>query len=110
MDKVPGRVAQIFVWKQGPAPDIEYARQVLRVASPEAYLVLDRGTPLLQLFSVMCDWTEDPCDVTEDDVFGVNLIPHTWEVTTLGELGPGVRVNLEIDMLARYLARWRETA
>ncbi|MDE2487680.1 MAG: riboflavin synthase [Alphaproteobacteria bacterium] len=46
----------------------------------------------------------------EDDVFGVNLIPHTWEVTTLGELRVGSRVNLEIDMLARYLARWRETA
>lgn len=46
----------------------------------------------------------------EDDVFGVNLIPHTWDVTTLGELKVGFRVNLEIDMLARYLARWRETA
>jgi riboflavin synthase len=46
----------------------------------------------------------------EDDVFGVNLIPHTWDVTTLGGLKPGARVNLEIDMLARYLARWRETA
>ena len=46
----------------------------------------------------------------EDDVFGVNLIPHTWDVTTLGDLRPGARVNLEIDMLARYLARWRETA
>ena len=46
----------------------------------------------------------------EDDMFGVNLIPHTWEVTTLGDLKPGARVNLEIDMLARYLARWRETA
>lgn len=46
----------------------------------------------------------------EDDVFGVNLIPHTWDVTTLGGMAAGVRVNLEIDMLARYLARWRETA
>lgn len=46
----------------------------------------------------------------EDDVFGVNIIPHTWDVTTLGQLGPGSRVNLEIDMLARYLARWQETA
>jgi riboflavin synthase len=46
----------------------------------------------------------------EDDVFGVNIIPHTWEVTTLGGLQAGSRVNLEIDMLARYLARWRETA
>jgi riboflavin synthase len=46
----------------------------------------------------------------EGDVFGVNLIPHTWDVTTLGALVPGARVNLEIDMFARYLARWRETA
>ncbi|MDB5495634.1 MAG: ribE [Phenylobacterium sp.] len=46
----------------------------------------------------------------DDDVFGVNLIGHTWEMTTLGGLSPGARVNLEIDMLARYLARWRETA
>src|SRR5512140_2749333 len=46
----------------------------------------------------------------EDDVFGVTLIPPTWDVTTLGDLKAGSRVNLEIDMLARYLARWRETA
>jgi len=46
----------------------------------------------------------------EDDVFGVNIIPHTWDVTTLGGLAVGSRVNLEIDMLARYLARWQETS
>jgi len=46
----------------------------------------------------------------EDDIFGVNIIPHTWEATTLGALKLGDRVNLEIDMLARYLARWQETA
>ena len=43
-------------------------------------------------------------------VFGLNIIPHTWEATTLGDLKPGDAVNLEIDMLARYLARWQETA
>ena len=37
--------------------------------------------------------------------FGVNLIPHTRQVTTLGALKQGDRVNLEIDMLARYVAR-----
>lgn len=37
--------------------------------------------------------------------FGVNLIPHTREVTTLGELVPGVDVNLEIDIIARYVER-----
>jgi riboflavin synthase len=45
----------------------------------------------------------------EGDVFGVNIIPHTWDVTTLGRLTPGSRVNLEIDVLARYVARWQET-
>ena len=35
----------------------------------------------------------------------VNLIPHTLEVTTLKRLAPGVRVNLEIDLLARYVER-----
>jgi len=44
------------------------------------------------------------------DIFTVNIIPHTWDVTTLGELAAGARVNLEIDMLARYLARWQEAA
>ena len=37
--------------------------------------------------------------------FGVNLIPHTAEVTTLGALADGQAVNLEIDVLARYLDR-----
>ena len=37
--------------------------------------------------------------------FGVNIIPHTWTATTLGALQPGEQVHLEIDMLARYVAR-----
>jgi riboflavin synthase len=37
--------------------------------------------------------------------FSVCLIPHTLEVTTLGQLGPGDAVNIEVDLLARYLER-----
>ena len=40
--------------------------------------------------------------------FGVNIIPHTLAVTTLGLIRPGDRVNMEIDMLARYVARLLE--
>ena len=40
-----------------------------------------------------------------DDWFGVALIPHTLEVTTLGELRPGDRVNLEVDLMAKYVER-----
>jgi riboflavin synthase len=42
--------------------------------------------------------------------FGVNIIPHTHANTTLGALVPGYSVNIEIDMLARYVARLTETA
>jgi riboflavin synthase len=41
----------------------------------------------------------------EGDVFGVNIIPHTAVETTFGQIGAGARVNLEVDMLARYVAR-----
>ena len=43
-----------------------------------------------------------------DDTFGVNIIPHTAAVTRFGTLQPGEPVNLEIDMLARYVARLAE--
>lgn len=41
----------------------------------------------------------------DQDWFEVAVIPHTWEVTTLNALAPGARINLEADMLARYVAR-----
>lgn len=44
-------------------------------------------------------------DALPNGDFQVAIIPHTWEVTTLRELQPGAQVNLEIDMLARYVAR-----
>jgi riboflavin synthase len=40
--------------------------------------------------------------------FEVNIIPHTWSATTLGLLRPGDQVHIEIDMLARYVARLAE--
>lgn len=42
--------------------------------------------------------------------FGVNIIPHTFEVTTFGQREVGDRMNLEIDILARYVARQMEAA
>ena len=42
--------------------------------------------------------------------FGVNIIPHTWSETTLGGLRPGDYVHIEIDMLARYIARAADVA
>ena len=70
--------------------------------------------PLHRMIAPKGSITIDGVSLTVNEVegtrFGVNLIPHTWDHTTLGGLRPGDRVNLEIDMLARYLARWQETA
>ncbi len=44
-------------------------------------------------------------NAVEGDVFGVCIIPHTWEVTNISAWVPGTSVNLEVDMLARYVAR-----
>lgn len=52
----------------------------------------------------------DGVSLTVNDVgkswFEVNIIPHTADVTTLGKLVPGDKVNLEIDLIARYVARY----
>ena len=60
--------------------------------------------------SICVDGVSLTVNAVSADAFEVNVIPHTLEATTLGRLQPGDRVNLEIDMLARYLARWQETA
>jgi len=42
--------------------------------------------------------------------FGINIIPHTRKITTLGEAREGDRVNLEVDVLARYVARLKDAS
>jgi riboflavin synthase len=58
--------------------------------------------------SVALDGTSLTVNEVEADCFGVNLISHTLAVTTWGAAKVGDRVNIEIDMLARYVARLRE--
>lgn len=55
--------------------------------------------------SVAIDGVSLTVNEVEGDTFGVNIIPHTQTATTFGTLKVGDRVNLEIDMLARYVAR-----
>ncbi len=55
--------------------------------------------------SVALDGVSLTVNEVDGATFGVNIIPHTAEVTTLGARRPGDRVNLEIDMLARYVQR-----
>ena len=58
--------------------------------------------------SIAIDGVSLTVNEVEDTVFGVNIIPHTAAVTTFGTLQPGSRVNIEIDTLARYVARLTE--
>ncbi|KAA5604140.1 riboflavin synthase [Roseospira marina] len=59
--------------------------------------------------SVALDGVSLTVNEVDDRRFGVNIIPHTTEVTTFGGLAVGDTVNFEIDMLARYVARLLET-
>ena len=74
----------------------------IRVAEDLAPYVAAKGSITVDGVSLTVNAVEDGPDGT---VFSLNIIPHTAKVTTLGELAPGRAVNLEIDVLARYLAR-----
>jgi riboflavin synthase len=78
-------------------------RMVFRVPRLLRRFIAEKG-------SVAIDGVSLTVNEVDDDRFGVNIIPHTWTVTTLGRLSAGDRVNVEIDLLARYVARILETA
>jgi len=58
--------------------------------------------------SVAVDGVSLTVNDVDGDTFGINIIPHTAAVTTFGTLQPGGRANIEIDTMARYVARLRE--
>ena len=60
--------------------------------------------------SIAIDGVSLTVNEVDGDVFGVNIIPHTAAVTTFSTLQPGSLVNIEIDTLARYVARLKDTA
>jgi riboflavin synthase len=60
--------------------------------------------------SIAIDGTSLTVNEVDRSTFGVNIIPHTSKETTWSTVKTGQKVNLEIDMLARYLARLKEFA
>lgn len=73
-----------------------------RVPRPLARFIAVKG-------SVAVNGVSLTVNEVKDDMFGVNVIPHTASVTGFGSMRPGDKVNIEIDMLARYVARLAET-
>ncbi|HOY80013.1 MAG TPA: riboflavin synthase, partial [Hyphomonadaceae bacterium] len=81
--------------------------RVLRVSIPEALskFFAEKGSVTIDGVSL----TVSAVSAAKGDAwFEVSLIPHTLSVTTLGGLKTGDKVNLEVDMLARYVARMLE--
>ena len=82
-------------------PENESTRWRFRVPAELARFIASKG-------SVAVDGVSLTVNEVDDAIFGVNIIPHTAAVTTFGQLSPGARVNIEVDMLARYVARLME--
>jgi riboflavin synthase len=59
--------------------------------------------------SVALDGVSLTVNKVDGEVFSVLIIPHTLQVTTFGKLEPGAHLNLEVDQMARYVARLMET-
>jgi riboflavin synthase len=75
----------------------------VRIDRPLGRFVAEKGSVALNGVSLTVTGVRD-------DRFSVALIPFTCAETNLGELAVGCRVNVEIDVVARYAARWAETA
>jgi len=82
-------------------PDGESRRFTFEAPAPLARFIASKG-------SVALDGTSLTVNEVDGTTFGINMIPHTLAVTTWGARRAGERVNLEIDPLARYVARLLE--
>lgn len=82
-------------------PDANSERQEFEVPQALARYVARKG-------SVCLDGVSLTVNAVAGNRFSVCLIPHTLEVTTLGDLQPGDAVNFEVDLVARYIERLNE--
>ena len=85
-----------------------YGSWLLRIEAPKALaaFLAYKGSIVVNGVSLTVNKTEDTATACMVDI---NLIPHTLQSTTLGNLKQGDQVNLEIDLIARYVARMLET-
>jgi riboflavin synthase len=83
-------------------PDGDSVRFVFDAPKDLARFIAPKG-------SVAIDGVSLTVNEVEGTRFGVNIIPHTQQVTIFGSYREGTRVNLEIDLLARYVARFLAT-
>ena len=92
----------------GKREDGDSVRLTIRAPADYAPFIAPKGSITVDGVSLTVNEVHDREDGTCD--FALNIIPHTAEVTTLGTLEEGAKVNLEIDVLARYLKRMQGLA
>jgi riboflavin synthase len=106
-DEMGGHIVSGHVDAVGKIADWEpvgdSTRLTIRAPAELAPFIAPKGSITVDGVSLTVNDVADRADGSVD--FGINLIPHTSEVTTLGELAQGAEVNLEIDTVARYLKR-----
>jgi riboflavin synthase len=85
-----------------------YGSWLLRIEAPKelAPFLAYKGSIVVNGVSLTVNKTEDSPNAC---IVDINIIPHTLQNTTLGKLNQGNAVNLEIDLIARYVARMLET-
>jgi riboflavin synthase len=85
-----------------------YGSWLLRIDAPKdlAPFLAYKGSIVVNGVSLTVNKTEDTANAC---IVDINLIPHTLQSTTLGNLKQGDAVNLEVDLIARYVARMLET-
>ena len=85
-----------------------YGSWLLRIEAPKelASFLAYKGSIVVNGVSLTVNKVED---IANSCIVDINLIPHTLQSTTLGKLQQGDAVNLEIDLIARYVARMLET-
>jgi riboflavin synthase len=105
-DELGGHLLQGHVDGVGEVVSVEDRDGWIHIAikSPDALKPF-----IAQKGSIAVDGVSLTVNGVENDVFELMIIPHTAEVTTIGSLEPGSVVNLEIDVMARYVARLMET-
>jgi riboflavin synthase len=84
------------------ASDGDSHRVAIRIDRTLAPFIAPKGSIAVDGVSLTVNAVEDDARGT---IFHLNIIPHTWEVTTFAALAEGQGVNIEIDTLARYLQR-----
>ena len=90
-------------------PEGDSKRIAIRVPAAIGPYLATKGSVTIDGVSLTVNSvTDDMADGADGTVFGINVIPHTQAVTTIGTLTPGARVNIEIDVLARYLQRMEQ--